>query len=370
MHQANQSINCPGCNSIFVKAALLIGHLERNKCSEIPAWEFRGHIQQKYIQQEVLKNPEAFTFSDTTPVAPASAQPQPANPTATESEGGVPVPILDEDDEEQKEGGVPLEPEVDLITLEDGKRFPLTRANLETWPRLPGQKGSDLSKYVKKMSLSSQSAGSPAQVSSDQITSRRGGVKIYTETYSSIKSPLVDSISSPPTDDTSDGGSSSGGTAQPEEVLKRPQAWQAGRTSRTLFGNAKATPPDEMVKSILKKREDETKPMNPLTARWWEPGSKDYNPDLFFNAVTQNYACPFPGCCDDYNFESAYAIEDHLMDVHAKTKFCCPSCCKLFKRAESLVAHCESAGKCLVQKHDDFDKVCISLKSIKTWMAC
>ena len=46
------------------------------------------------------------------------------------------------------------------------------------------------------------------------------------------------------------------------------------------------------------------------------------------------------------------------MEFHARTKFRCSACFKLFKCAEGLVAHCESNGKCPIQKHDDFDKVC------------
>jgi len=357
MHQALQSINCPGCNNIFVKAALMIGHLERGYCKEIPTWEFRGHIQQKYIQKEVWKNPEAFTFMATVP-PPVAPRDEPAAPTETESEGGVPVPLLDEEDEQQHGGQAPLQAEVELMELSNGKRAPLTRANLETWPRLPGQKKAmDMTKHLLKLSLNSDAYDSTEEMSNSDVTSRRGGVKIHTESYPSLQSPPTQSYRSPTTEDTSDGESSSGRTAHSDEVLKHPPAWQTLQTSRALFGKAKATPPNEVTRSILKKREDETRPMNPLTARWWEPGSKDYNPDFYFNKVVQKYCCPFPDC-GGVLFGSPYDIDAHFMDIHARTNFRCPSCSKLFRCAEGLVAHCESNGNCPIQKHDDFDKVC------------
>lgn len=347
-----QSINCPGCNNIFVKAALLIGHLERGACKEIPAWEFRGHIQQKYIQKEVLKNPEAFTFMTPVPEPVPSLEEPIAIGTDTESEGGVRLPILDQDNEQQKAGQAPLEAEVDLVTLQDGTRFPLTRANLETWPRLPGQKKSDVSSYLENFSISSDAGAPIDQISASEITSRRGGVKVYTPSYPSLQphSPAYAEASS-------DSSSDSGKTAGADEVLKRPAAWKE-QTTRSLFPNAKPTPPNAPTRSILKKHQDETQPMNPLKARWWEPGSKDYNPNLFFHSVTQKYCCPFPDC-DQLPFDTPFDIDWHFMEIHARTSFRCASCCKLFKCAEGLVAHCESNGNCPIQKHDNFDKVCM-----------
>lgn len=280
---------------------------------------------------------------------------EPITPSEPESEGGVRIPLLDEEDEYQQRGQAPLTAEVDLITLQDGTRFPLTRANLETWPRLPGQKKSDVSSYLKGLSVSSDTGTSISQVSASEITSRCGGVKVYTPSRPSLQSPPMQSLSFAPTEASSDDGSSSANTACADKVLKCPAAWKE-QTTHTLFPKAKATPPDEVVRSILKKREEMTQPMNPLKARWWEPGSKDYNPNLFFHSVTQKYCCPFPDC-DQLPFDTPFDIDAHFMEIHARMKYRCSSCCKLFRCAEGLVAHCESNGNCPVQKHNDFDKV-------------
>jgi phage FluMu protein Com len=91
-----------------------------------------------------------------------------------------------------------------------------------------------------------------------------------------------------------------------------------------------------------------------MNARWWDPESEDYNPEVFFHSVFENYHCPFPECEEMPAFDHPHDIAGHLLDVHAKTKFRCPGCLKLFKRASGMVSHMESTQKCPVRKSKNF----------------
>ena len=351
----------------------MIAHLENDECSAIRDYEFYAHMQHKYVKKEIMKDLE--TFTENLQINAAFA-PQPENPGLiedprkpgpfdTETDGGV---ILDESDEEQKKGHEPLEAKLAAVQLGDQK-VALRRSNLEAWPRLPGQAQSVVSSQVLNQSVDSPppsivGTDIPASEFASQITSRRGGMKVHTESYPSLQKSTTISTPNYPANtivDDDDDATSVSTTDRAEAVLPPPAAWTTTATSQALFGNVKATPPPAEIKSILKKREDEANqaPNLLLNARWWDPHSPDYTSDLFLHSVLQKYCCPFP-TCDVDPFDHPHDIEGHLLDAHAKTQFRCPGCLKLFKRAQGMVSHMESTSKCPVRRSKDFKSVRIA----------
>lgn len=360
---------CPGCDNIFGRAGDMIAHLENDECKTIRDYEFRAHMQHKYVKKEIMKDLEAFT--EALQINAAFA-PQPANPgliedtkanaepTDIETDGGV---LLDDENDEQKRGCEPLEAKLASVEL-GGQKVELRRSNLEAWPRLPGQAQSVVPNHVLHQSVGSPppsivSTDVPASEFASQITSRRGGVKVHTESYPSLQNDTTPSTSDRSAKTITDDDAISVSTiARPEAVLTRPAAWTTTRTSKALFGDRKATPPSNEIKSILKKRDDEANqaPNLLLNARWWDPESNEYTSDLFLHSVLQKYCCPFP-TCDVDPFDHPHDIEGHLLEAHAKTKFRCPGCLKLFEKAQGMVSHMESTQKCPIRRSKDFKSV-------------
>lgn len=369
-HQAQQSIQCPGCDEVFVRAGHMIGHLEKDECDNIRAYELYANIQHKYIRNEIMQQPDVLM--ENLQINPAFAAPpdkpgliddEPAMATREEAEGGVAVPLMDRESEEQKGGHQPLEAQFAGIELE-GKKAPLTRTNLESWPRLSGQKASIVSEYVKNQSIGNSAPSvadtdlSASQFAS-QITSRRGSLKVYTESYptlqSSAKSPDFGQSRKVSVEDDD---AASVATARAESVLGRPAAWTTEHTSQALFGNVKQTPPSDEMKSILKKRDAEApRAKDILTARWWDPDSPDYIPDRFYHGVVQKYCCPF-AACENLTLDTAYDLEVHFKDAHTMRHFRCPGCLKIFKSAQGMVSHIESTLKCPIKRSKSFKQVC------------
>jgi len=347
----------------------MIAHLEDDECKAIRDYEFYAHMQHKYMKKEIMKNLEYFNESLQINAAFAA---QPTHPglieaeqkvdrTDTETDGGV---LLDQEHEEQKAGLEPLEAKLAAVKL-GGKKVPLTRSNLEAWPRLPGQMQSVVPAHILDQSIGSPPASIismdiPASEFASQITSRRGGVKIQTESYPSLRrNNVVSQSKNSSTIAGTDDDAASVSTAQAEAVLKRPAAWTTTQTSRALFGERNVEPQTHEIKSILKhnREEDIKAPNHLLNARWWDPESEDYNPEVFFHSVFERYKCPFPECEDMPTFDHPHDIAGHLLDAHGKTKFRCPGCLKLFRRASGMVSHMESTQKCPIRKSTNFKSV-------------
>ena len=354
MHQADQSIQCPGCKAIFTRAANLIAHLEQNKCSKIRAHEFRGYVQQKHVVNEIMKEPDAFVQNLQVNQAFAPKTDKPGLVTDgtegqdQETEGGV--PLMDQEDDAQKDGHVPLQAEVDLIDFNHSSQsIPLTRAKLETWPRLPGQSApSQPSETTRSTTPSVSGTDISISANASDITSRRGGTKVYTESYSSLGSPAYGATS---IDDNEDAASEATTTA--ESAVPRT-AWAGGQSSKTLFAEAKPTPPS--AEALARQDAEASSGGNLFTTRFWDKNSKDYDVERFYHSVLEKYVCPFPGCETD-PFDAPIDIEEHLLHNHTRTQYRCPACLKLFDNATGLVAHCEANGRCKVKESSVFKKM-------------
>lgn len=275
-------------------------------------------------------------------------------------EGGV--NLLDGDDEHQQRGIQPLQAEVNLIEMNE--RPQLTRSNLEKWPRLPDQKPTQLTESLRKLSISSSitetgSGGASihgSQMSASefasQITSRRGGNKVYTESLISLNSPK--NVASSEVDDTASEASTTRASS-----ANGSAAWTAGSTSQVLFKGAKPTPPRADWDVVLKRRAEEAR-AHPTTnlfhSRFWDPTSNEFDIRMFWNGVIGKYHCPFDGC-QDAVYDVDVDLIGHLQHAHLKKSYRCPLCLKLFNSASALIGHSESNGKCKVKKSSVYQKL-------------
>lgn len=335
-------------------------HLEEGRCSRnnpiggIPRREFLENIQHKHIAREIWKNPGEFTEAfnrEQVPALPSdlhSDHDDVIEPRDLEDGG---VPLLDQEDENQKHGYLPLEAEVELMNLNEQpyKLQAENRSNMETWPRLPGLPPPSITESMRSMSLGSPAPSiSASEMSASDyastITSRRGGIKLLSETEPNSPIPASSYL------DFDDGASVA--TTSAGSISESPSAWTTGNTGELLFKDAKPTPaPVEH----LQPAQDHRDSRNPLNARFWDRASSDYALPRCWDPLLQKYACPMPSCKDAY--EDIADLEGHLINTHVKRNFRCPLCLKIFNTAHALVSHSESGGRCRVKDTTYYDQL-------------
>ena len=272
--------------------------MELNYCPVIGSGEFQGHVVHKVLIEEILKGGEAQRrFMQKTAQYDAAVD--------TEEEGGV--NLLDQDED--------LAHNVDFpIIKPDGAECAVEEPQATGhFPPLPTGQSKDSVDADSNLSTTLQ------------------GMSIASDTASdTTSSTLVGSPQSQPV-----------------------KAWGAGSTSKKLFPDAKATPApsiwsvEEHDRSLEKQQG-----INILTTHFWDPASKDWNPDRFYDSVLSKYFCPF--VCEQ-SFSIPEDLNRHIMDDHRVRKMKCPTCLKYFDSVYRWVAHCESRGsKCPINKSDDF----------------
>ena len=350
-HPAEQNIKCPGCGTLFARASNLIAHFENNQCEAITSRDFFGNVLQKHVVTEVMKDPQKFVEYRQGDDTDQRGLIRDGSETQDTEEGGV--ALLDQENEAQKGGYKPLQAEVDLINMNP----PLTRSNLETWPRLSGQPSSQLTESMRTMSIGSAALSvsgtdmSAIDVASE-ITSRRGGTKVYTESYPSLSSPAY----SASVDDDDETASQVSTTVA--SSTNRPSAWITGSSSKALFKDAQPTPRPGDWKAILQQREEAAmtdQSTNLFHARFWDRSSDDW--DMHFkDPVTGQWCCPIQDC--DSSYDTCQVFEEHFLLAHVKrTDYRCPACLKIFYSPSALIGHSESSGKCRVRDSALYDKL-------------
>ena len=341
---------------VFTRAGNYLAHLEQGRCDSITKTDFQGSIQHKHVMNEIMKDPEEVRqgLQVNKAFAPISDKPGlivEGSETQETEDGGV--PLLDQEDEAQKGGYKPLQAEVNLIDM----NLPMTRCEQETWPRLPGLPPARLTESMHSMSMKSAApsvSGTEMSASefASEITSRRGGKKVYTESYPSLDSPKS------PGSNYIDDDTSSVATSTMASSINTPVAWTTGKTCQALFKDAKSTPPAGDWEAIRAQREKEAvanDKTNLFHSRFWDPQSSDYDVERFLSSVIGKYCCPFPECGDEY--DEPLDIEGHLRNAHLKTSYRCPLCLKIFRSPSALVSHSEAGGKCKVKKSSMYDKL-------------
>ncbi|KAK4633818.1 hypothetical protein CLAFUR0_03718 [Fulvia fulva] len=323
-HPADQDVECPGCKQHFVRAYLMIRHLEQNRCPNIRPLEFHRHISQKYIVSQVMHAPDKLlkslaankTVDDKNPGRIGQAhRDEDLDPLDQDEEGGV--SLLDQADEAQMGGYKPLVPESDLIDVHNRGGPP--SAALERWPRLPGQDLPDLSTSMRGMSIKTP-----------RTPTRRDSILGREKTTVTASLPA------------------------------KPIAW-GSKTSEKLFPYSKE--PKKQSKAadwsgILAQREAQAAAENNTSlwkSRWWDPTSPDYQVEIFYNAFEGAYLCPFESCeKDNHRFDSPYDLHVHMAHAHIRQVWGCVACHKRFPSPSSLVAHAESSRRCYVRDSGKF----------------
>ncbi len=271
--------------------------------------------------------------------------------TETDTDGGVAL-LDDDEDPAQELAYKPLQPEVELINLRMSKHAPTPHRAQESWPRIASPSTSSMTESLRTISVNSPSPSVMGMSASDfdtAITSRKGA--FYTESYPSL--------SSPPRSQVEDDDTASVTTTTKFSVASQPTAWTTRATSRTLFKDAKPSPASsDYWATALKEREDDVigKSTNLFHNRVWDPESAHYNVHRFYNPLIERYCCPIPECEGAY--EDGSYLEEHFKIAHLRIQYRCRHCLKIFQKASSLIAHCESAGgRCKVKDTEEFNQM-------------
>ncbi|KAF2867630.1 hypothetical protein BDV95DRAFT_631007 [Massariosphaeria phaeospora] len=290
-HKVDQKLTCVGCNGQFYRASLLIEHLEFGHCRIISTSQFQGHIVHKHLVDQLLHNGPARSRFMEKISKYDATQ-------DTEEEGGI--SILDQDDsgmfgKEKYEAIRPDTPPEENLVVHPGPYPPLP----------PSTMMSDITSQFSKTSIN--------------------------------------------------GGNSETGTVVGSEDTGRQAKIWGTRAARTLFPNAKPTPPPTPSEYSISQHDQAMETdhgINIMKTRFWDPLSQEWNPDRFYDSVVNMYFCPFI-CEQTYSIPAD--LNRHIIQDHRITRVKCPGCCKPFRSVTALMAHCESRGsRCSVNKAYDY----------------
>jgi hypothetical protein len=273
----------------------MVEHLEFGHCSVISSEQFMGHIVHKHLITELLKGGAVYErFLQKMSKFEAAQD--------FEVEGGV---GLDADEQDARKIEYPsIKPEVKPETpVSHPSPYPPLASSSQSM-------ASDLSHTMGRMSLAAGSDSATA------VGSTKGDSEATSTTSRQIK------------------------------------PW-GGRSSKTLFSGAKPTPaPSEFSVEAHDKEMEQEHGINIMKTRFWDPLSIDFDPERFFEAVSQEYLCPFP--CEQA-FKRSEELKTHILKDHRIRRVKCPACLKYFQSVTALMAHCESRGsRCQINKSEDF----------------
>ncbi|KAH8724085.1 hypothetical protein GQ44DRAFT_683881 [Phaeosphaeriaceae sp. PMI808] len=308
-HKVNQKLICIGCQKSFQRASHYTKHLEFGNCSVISTSQFHSHIVHKNLIEELHHREEALARFE---------QKQSRYDAAVdcEVEGGI---KLEDTIFEDAEDDIV---EFKAIRPDTPPDAPLIPAAAMAYPPLQSQVGHanekeaqfDLSMNVGHMSLNSDSKAS------------------------TIKSSFA----------------SQGSTTEPDKSQVKVWGRREGRSiNSVLFPDAKpALTPSEFSIAVHDDRKEQEGRFNIKNTHFWDPSSRDFNLESFFDAVTSQYSCPF--WCEQ-TFLILNDLKVHIKEDHRIARVKCPKCLKYFKSVTDLINHCESADlNCQINKASDF----------------
>lgn len=333
MHKAEQNVHCPGCDSVFIRAANMVEHIEKDHCSQIRSIDLYNNIQRTHVMKQVMQNPGQFQdniranqisgLQYAAMIEDGGEHPEYEDEEEVEEDddqeieerGTGGVALIDAIHEEQQGGIKPLQPEVGLMQMEAQK------PGEKSWPHLPRQKSQGLSQAMRNMSVTSE------------YDNRRG--------------------------------STAGSEASAVQSARSGSVWGGKTTSKALFPYAKPTPPPQAGNFddiVLYAQEAETanSGTNLSKVRFWDPNAKEYDPSMYYNALLGKYVCPFVDCTSsglEAKYETLEDVQTHIALAHELRVFKCSTCHKRFHAVAGLVAHIESTNKCGVRDSSSFNKV-------------
>lgn len=376
VHPAKQNIVCPGCLSTFVRAALMVQHLEKNQCSTISAYDFRIHIEEKYRINELLENPVGKASVYNLPTFKTEDQQSLLDTqTQTEADKATNVDTASQYSEEESSGGVSLL-DTESVTQFRGRK--LMRSNVSSSSNAYGSQVTTRVSYKEKWP--SLEAGPVRQNIESLVVNNKADEGAWPDLPGQKTLTALNRLTIKEVNTQSTGTSKiatleqrpahvwqSGKTGQAlfpqaqDKHVMQPIAWTEGSKIANLFPEAKPTPPDQTALAFLEQQGKAGCSM--IDHKQWSVRSAGYNPAKYYNALIDRYCCPYPKCQETDGFELADDLSAHLLTAHTKTNFQCPACLKIFEKPSSLIAHAESGGQCRISEADQFMKV-RSLRSL------
>lgn len=318
-HKIDQELPCPGgCGLIFPRAAALVYHLETNECPRITPHRFAGYLQHKAIVNRLLANPELINELDNNNYIDATKD--------EDQTGGVKLGMLDE--------AVTASGLASTIEPDRPNAMGKIPVKQQTWPELsaanPQTKQTDLlSDDFESMSISKPPK--PMHVTANPLPLCEDSTSFIAAVTSASSSTAA-----------------AGGTPR--------AAWSTESTSKSLFPDAKPTPPTSDWAAVIAAKEAAEHRSNILQYQFWNPTHRDYNPERFYNPILEEYRCPFPVC--DKGMRTPWELEKHITDKHKIDRIRCPQCLKLFKSHTALISHCENAtARCKLNRSDRFGQI-------------
>lgn len=288
-HRTNQKILCIGCGEDFYNATQYIDHLEFGHCKVIPPAQFTGHILHKHILFDLLGGGETLDRF---------------------LEKVSKFNTLSDDDSDDNDGGVRLDgDDGEILAFNDGnqaRQIPYKAME----PELMGEQEDDnttrCSTAFESLSLSG---------ASESTLKPRGGNSSKTS------------------------------------VDGTERAW-TGRSSSKLFPDARPTP--LLADFTIQERQlERTHGVNIMKTRFWDPTSKDWSAERFYNPLSKSFSCPFP--CEQ-TFANDKMLADHITGEHRLHRINCARCLKYFDSITALVRHCETPNsRCNVREATDFN---------------
>ncbi|TKX20984.1 C2H2 type zinc finger domain-containing protein 9 [Elsinoe australis] len=377
MHQAAQYIECQGCGPefdeetdqivtaycgmVFMRPSQLIEHYERGKCPYVSSSEFKAERQHKHIVKQILADPDVFSSTISASRAMVAAEEwseAESEYTDISSQGGV--GLLDDNNSTEAEGYETLVPRLQLQNLIDQD---IDNAVDPVRKERAGSTDISSSSLVWPRTRPSTSRPAP-MVFRRGISSSRNEVQMQSPTS---PPPLTNA------DTDSDSGSSSSSeatarAASPSRSLVPSTHgslasymseirstttgidWAALARTRALNESLNTRRPSSGAVTLQRS--------NLFTARWYDPHSPSYNPDLFWSTLNELYTCPFGSC--DATFEHQIDMETHLRYTHVMTRNKCPTCLKTFETVTGLVRHFEASvrgSRCWIATTRQFAQV-------------
>jgi len=438
-HPIEQEIPCVGCNSVFAKASALVAHFERGDCPIITRYQFLGYLQHKNLVAKLLQNPELIKrikFTDWDAVV-----------NDTEIQGGVPLKSITQESKHNPPNthsdiakhsnlatstpSLPERNDADIGTVASKSEIISNRqwqnnshSKFDTnWPNLPTAPSAKLPcstahNYSKQAThLISMGTQIPkfetinpqqginnegnknypiGELTRSNIEGQGNGLQSNSSRFTS--SAIKRTPASKPrvwgNTEVQEYAPKPFASIKAEQEKEKTAVWGAA-TTKKLFPDAKQTNINSQSSSIghdweaaveqKNTHEEAQKDKNIMTARLWDPASREYNPRLFYDPFLEAYHCPFPVCGETFKIpkslpvygerfraprfperpreEASHAftqheLELHLNSAHREVDCRCPNCLKIFKSVSALIAHCEAVGsRCGISTTNKFAQV-------------
>lgn len=319
---------------IFIDAAGMMGHIERNECKVIKRDDFYRHRAEQQIEKDALKELEGGAYHGATAIGSESSQSAPGGVTLLDDQRVY----YDQDDSilraEQYSGNGTsgLSRGMADLTIDKYPALRATSANTSTAPRRQVERDAkdDWSRDGDLLNIREEPRITPGL--NESVLAQNQGLRAQRPRQQS--SNLLDSVSTNllDYDSTITRGSAATWGFRPSERGRGDLIPPATKPE-----NQDPNVPHAQVKSGIR-----THMRLPDLQRYW-------------SVIEGVYVCPGSKCNGRYRSRADF--EAHLLSgAHVGGMVQCPNCLKRFKTTTALVAHAESGStRCDLRHTEEFD---------------